>query len=107
MANATLNTVERPIDSTERVMADDPLAQEDILAQFYRNKPAPSSLSLPAKPKPEHYKVLCISFYKEDIDKLNHCVAELKRRGHTKANKSQVLRAALEQFNPDLVRNTR
>lgn len=89
----------------ERVMAHNPLAEEDILAQLYRaNTKTPP---VAPKARPEHYKVICISLYSEDISKLNKFVAELKRRGHTKANKSQVIRAALNQFNPDLVPNSR
>ena len=49
------------------------------------------------KEKPTHYKVVCISLYNEDIENLEKLVAELKRRGHTKANKSQLIRAALAQ----------
>lgn len=49
------------------------------------------------KDKPTHYKVVCISLYTEDIERLEEMVAELKRRGHTKANKSQLIRAALAQ----------
>ena len=55
------------------------------------------------KPKPSHYKIVCISLYVEDIERLDTLVAELKRRGHTKANKSQVIRAALEQIDLDKV----
>jgi hypothetical protein len=55
------------------------------------------------KPKPSHYKIVCISLYTEDIARLDGLVAELKRRGHTKANKSQVIRAALEQIDLDKV----
>ena len=50
------------------------------------------------KPRPTHYKICCISLYTEDIARLEAMVAELKRRGHTKANKSQIIRAALDQL---------
>ena len=114
---------------SSRALAFDPL--DDILTGFYRppepsrKKPAPSTrptfsesdLALAAKvpevdpseleqvrkPRPTHYKVVCISLYVEDIDRLDSLVAELKRRGHTKANKSQVIRAALEQIDLDKV----
>lgn len=49
------------------------------------------------KPKPTHYKAICISLYTEDIEELNAKVAELKRLGHTKASKSQLIRFALRQ----------
>lgn len=48
--------------------------------------------------KPEHYKVICISFYTEDLEYLDGVVKELKRRGNTKANRSAVLRAAMRQL---------
>lgn len=57
-----------------------------------------------ARPRPEHYKVICISFYIEDLARLDDLVRELKRRGFTKANRSAVLRAAVEQFDPSRVR---
>ena len=50
----------------------------------------------PAKEKPTHYKIVCISLYTEDIARLEAMVAELKHRGHTKANKSAVIRFALD-----------
>jgi hypothetical protein len=53
------------------------------------------------KPKPTHYKVMCISMYNKDIEVLEDLVAELKRRGYTKANKSQVIRMALGQMDLD------
>ena len=55
------------------------------------------------KAKPAHYKIVCISLYVEDIARLDGMVAELKRRGHYKANKSQLIRAALEQVDLDRV----
>ncbi len=54
-------------------------------------------------PKPQHYKIVSISLYNEDIDRLERLVGELKHRGHYKANKSQVIRQALAQFDLDLV----
>ncbi len=48
--------------------------------------------------KPDHYKVICISFYTEDLEHLDGVVRELKRRGNTKANRSAVLRAAMRQL---------
>lgn len=53
------------------------------------------------KGKPTHYKVVCISLYTQDIENLEATVAELKRRGHTKANKSQLIRQALRQLDID------
>lgn len=47
---------------------------------------------------PTHYKVICVSLYNEDLARLDAVVRELKSRGFTKANRSAVLRAAVEQF---------
>lgn len=73
----------------------DPLATDDILERFYR--PEAAAPAKKEREKPTHYKVVCISLYNEDISRLEALVAELKRRGFTKANKSQVIRAALDQ----------
>lgn len=86
----------------KRLMGDDPLATESILERFYKPEAAPITNIADAAPagkkdKPTHYKVVCISLYNEDIEHLESMVAELKRRGHTKANKSQLIRAALAQ----------
>lgn len=54
-----------------------------------------------SKSKPTHYKVVCISLYTQDIENLEATVAELKRRGYTKANKSQLIRQALRQLDID------
>lgn len=55
------------------------------------------------KARPTHYKIVCISLYTEDIERLDSLVRQLKRRGHTKANKSQVIREALLQIDLDKV----
>ena len=62
---------------------------------------APNTPTETSKGKPTHYKVVCISLYTQDIENLEATVAELKRRGHTKANKSQLIRQALRQLDID------
>ncbi|MBI5512806.1 MAG: hypothetical protein HY909_03515 [Deltaproteobacteria bacterium] len=59
--------------------------------------------TVPARPRPEHYKVICISLYNEDLARLDALVQALKSRGFTKASRSAVLRAAVEQFDPDRI----
>jgi hypothetical protein len=100
----------------------DPLAEEQILERFYRPErpaaaiaPTAEDLELAGarglaghdpiarKPKPAHYKIVCISLYNDDIERLEKMVETLKRRGHTKANKSQLIRAALDQVDLDKV----
>lgn len=67
------------------------------------SEPTPAAAAPDKKPRPTHYKVVCISLYNEDIERLESLVAELKRRGHSKANKSQVIREALLQIDLDRV----
>src|SRR5689334_2538479 len=104
--------------SEVKILKHDPLSDADaILRDEYYGQVVPSSPSQPRltvnpaspagrrrtkkKPKPDHYKVVCISLYMPDIENLNSMVAELKKRGHTKANKSQLIRFALKQLNLD------
>ena len=87
----------------EKLMAHDPLSDADaILSEEYygrRQKPVATAGAKPARPT--HYKVICISMYTRDLEELDAKVAELKRRGWTKANKSQLIRLALSQIDID------
>lgn len=56
-----------------------------------------------AAAKPAHYKVICISLYTQDLEHLDELVDKLKGRGMTKANRSALIRAALEQVDLDKV----
>ena len=56
-----------------------------------------------AAEKPTHYKVICISMYMKDLDRLDGLVDQLKARGITKANRSALIRAALDQLDLDKV----
>ena len=91
----------------EKLMAHDPLSDADtILTEEYYGRRARSDSEPPprrksATDKPTHYKVICISMYTRDIEELEAKVAELKRRGWTKANKSQLIRLALSQIDLD------
>ena len=53
--------------------------------------------------KPAHYKVICISMYTKDLERLDGLVEELKARGITKANRSALIRVALDQLDLDKV----
>jgi hypothetical protein len=53
--------------------------------------------------KPTHYKVICISLYTRDLDRLDVMVEDLKARGVTKASRSALIRAALDQVDLDKV----
>jgi len=99
----------------DKLMAHDPLSDADaILTEEYygRRRDNATAGSVEAKrpraaasmgkqPRPTHYKVICISMYTQDLEELDAKVAELKRRGWTKANKSQLIRLALSQIDLD------
>ncbi len=80
-----------PMDDSEGILRE----------QFYGKRalapaPMPPPARAAAREKPTHYRIVCISLYTEDIARLEAMVAELKRRGHTKASKSAVIRFALD-----------
>jgi hypothetical protein len=78
---------------------DAPIEETDgILREQFYGRPEPVRSK---KDKPTHYKIVCISLYNEDIARLEELVAELKRRGHTKASKSSLIRYALDRVDID------
>jgi len=96
----------------DKLMAHDPLSElsdaEAILTEEYYGRRArgdaaaePRRRAATGQLKPTHYKVICISMYTRDIEELEAKVAELKRRGWTKASKSQLIRLALSQIDLD------
>jgi len=88
----------------EKLMAHDPLSDADAILseEYYGRRAAEKPARAAAKqPRPTHYKVICISMYTRDLEELDAKVAELKRRGWTKANKSQLIRLALSQIDLD------
>jgi len=95
-----------------KLMAHDPLRDADAILseEYYGRRARADDLAPGADPrrraatgplKPTHYKVICISMYTRDIEELEAKVAELKRRGWTKASKSQLIRLALSQIDLD------
>jgi hypothetical protein len=93
-----------PLSETEKILRDEYYGAGDDARDEAESREAASPREAAAKrkkPKPTHYKVVCISLYTQDIENLEAKVAELKRRGHTKANKSQLIRYALRQLDLD------
>ena len=79
-----------------------------LSSSFYNNtaetdsvEPAPKSETV--KKKPTHYKVICISMYTDALGRLDDMVRELKSRGYTKANRSALIRHALNTVDLDAV----
>lgn len=78
-------------------------ATTDVADTWRRSGRQPMKKSAP-KPKPTHYKVICISMYTRDLQDLDAKVTELKRRGKTKMNKSELIRLALSKLDIEQVR---
>jgi hypothetical protein len=67
----------------------------DVLSETFYKDEAPAKKRR-AEPKPEHYEVICISLYKEDLERLDAKVQELKQGGHRKMSRSALIRYALD-----------
>lgn len=50
------------------------------------------------KKKPDHYRVICISIYEDDLARLDDKVTQLKETGHRKMNRSALIRFALDHI---------
>lgn len=71
---------------------------------FYGDKSGRRGRAKPIKPKtkkPDHYDVICISLYTEDLAQLDKMVAKLKKRGHRRISRSALIRFALDQVDID------
>ncbi len=77
--------------------------REVLRETFYDGpkKVAPKAKPKAKKPKPDHYRVICISMYEDDLGRLDAAVAELKASGHRKMSRSALIRFALDQMNVD------
>lgn len=79
-------------------MGSDPLeGMSELLGTFYPAPPPMEKRPVKAQPRPRHYKVICISLYTDDLDRLDALVETLKAQGHTRASRSQLIRFALSQ----------
>ena len=92
---------------TARVLDGDEV-QGVLTGAFYQAPPESGRMlkaerDVNAKAKPTHYKVICISMYTKDLEQLDELVEKLKTRGITKANRSALIRVALEQLDLDKV----
>ena len=90
--------------ATARVLDGDEVAGVLSGAFYSPSEPPRSSTRMKAAAeKPTHYKVICISMYTKDLERLDELVDELKSRGITKANRSALIRTALDQLDLDKV----
>jgi hypothetical protein len=93
MSNATKKLLDR--EEVAEVLSGTFYARTPFAGETRASHLRPSDR--PSAAKPAHYKVICISMYNEDLDKLDGMVEQLKARGMTKANRSALIRFALEQ----------
>lgn len=94
-----------------RKMFDRDEVAEVLQGGFYvplPEEPAPPSAMRPkvlaADKEALHYKVICISLYNDDLGRLDEMVDTLKAKGFTKASRSALIRAALDQVDLSKIR---
>ncbi len=82
-------------EATARVLDRDEI--DGVLGGSFYSPQAGERGSTPRTPgeRPTHYKVICISMYTDDLERLDEMVQALKTRGLTKANRSALIRYAL------------
>lgn len=90
-----------------RALLDTDEVTEVLQASFYGNADRAleerSTHDRSRAARPEHYKVICISLYNDDLANLDRMVEELKARGFTRANRSALIRFALGSVDLDRV----
>lgn len=91
--------------ATAKVLEGDEI--DGVLSKgFYRPGPRPVPAPRATKTsadRPTHYKVICISMYTDDLERLDRMVDALKARGMTKANRSALIRYALGTIEAEAV----
>jgi hypothetical protein len=92
---------EAGLNGTRVLDADE--VQGVLSGAFYAPRPDGKPREPAQGEKPLHYKVICISMYTKDLERLDALVDALKKRGITKANRSALIRAALDQVDLDKV----
>lgn len=84
-------------DATARVLDREEV--EGVLSSSFYASPHPIANGRAPRgksdDKPTHYKVICISMYTDDLKRLDDMVDTLKAKGLTKANRSALIRFAL------------
>ncbi len=75
--------------------------REVLRESFYSEPVKKPRAKKRAKKKPDHYEVICISLYKEDLARLDAMVKDLKESGHRKMSRSALIRFALDTADTD------
>jgi hypothetical protein len=96
----------RTNDSAASRLFDDAEVREVLEESFYRTGDAgPGVASIGSdggrkkrRPKADHYEIVCISMYVEDLARLDEKVAALKGKGHRRMTRSALIRYALDRL---------
>jgi hypothetical protein len=101
------------VEDLEPVLGADPLNEPDdaLTATFFGASPAVDARTArkPARKRKRsvsraavasHYKIVSISLYNEDIERIDALVSAWKDAGNPKANRSALIRYAIEQIDP-------
>ncbi|MEM6958528.1 MAG: hypothetical protein AAF411_16960 [Myxococcota bacterium] len=91
MAHEPTSTFDELFDGDE--------VREVLSASFYKSEPQRRKRK--KTKKADHYDVICISLYKEDLARLDEKVAYLKAQGHRKMSRSALIRFALDTVDLD------
>jgi hypothetical protein len=78
----------------------------EVLSETFYREPASSAREPKRRArakalKPDHYEVICISLYNEDLARLDAKVQRLKEQGHRKMSRSALIRYALDTVDLD------
>lgn len=88
-----------------RELFDGEEVREVLRDTFYRPEEAPAPPRRKRRKrktkKADHYEVICISLYNEDLARLDEKVRRLKARGHRKMSRSALIRYALDTCDLD------
>jgi len=102
----------RPAKTSARQLFDDAEVRDVLERSFYADSVplAPLAAVAPsgkrrraAKPKPDHYEILCISMYVDDRRRMDEKVQALKARGHRRMTRSALIRWALDHVDLDAI----
>ena len=89
--------------ATQDVLSSEDVA-EVLSGTFYANSYPAKRLTRSEPPeRAAHYKVICISLYNQDLERLDEMVDVLKKRGFTKASRSALIRFALDNVDLEKV----
>ena len=79
---------------------DNEAAVDEFFSPPTRGRSLPK---LKGRERPTHYRGVSVTLYSADVERLEALLRVLKERGHTRANKSMIIREALRQIDLDLI----